>query len=168
MYDITDKKNPTRELQEYLRALSHTAEGMPHTPIDGFFGETTAEAVRVFQEQNGLPVTGEVGYLDWQAIYASYLQVQLTEKDPLLLPPSRLPMKRDSRGEEVVLLQTLLAAVGAPLTHVTGHYSAETERAVREYQASRLLPVTGELDLTTWEALCEDYRLSEHSAEEDF
>ena len=38
-------------------------------PVDGVFGETTDQAVRLFQEGLGLPVTGVVDEETWQRIY---------------------------------------------------------------------------------------------------
>lgn len=42
---------------------------------------------------------------------------------------------------------------------VTGVYSDETEQAVRQYQEARRLPVTGVVDLATWETLAAEYLL---------
>ena len=160
MYDITDKRNPTRELQHYLRTISHATEGMPHAPTDGFYGETTEAAVRFFQEIYGLPVTGVVSFPDWQAIYLLYRHILRDRTRPTLLPPVSLPLLPQSEGDDIYLLQTLLGANGSPAPRLTGRYDAETERAVRAYQRTRMLPPSGITDLVTWEALCEDYRRS--------
>ena len=49
---------PIRSLQSMLRLLQRHA-GKPTTVVpDGIFGPETARAVREFQQQNGLPVTG--------------------------------------------------------------------------------------------------------------
>ena len=51
---------PIRSLQSMLRLLQRHA-GKPTTVVpDGIFGPETARAVREFQQQNGLPVTGVV------------------------------------------------------------------------------------------------------------
>lgn len=42
---------------------------------------------------------------------------------------------------------------------VTGTYNDETVRAVRQYQETRRLPVTGVVDLATWETLTAEYLL---------
>ena len=42
---------------------------------------------------------------------------------------------------------------------VTGVYSDPTVQAVRQYQEARRLPVTGIVDLATWEALTAEYLL---------
>ena len=158
MYGIRDRRNATRELQHYLRFISHTREGMAHTPTDGFYGDATAEAVRFLQEERGLPVTGKVGYRDWQEIYLLYLLALQNRMPPTLLPPARLPMRAGETGDEVVILQTLLSAVLDEDLRIDGRYGRETERAVQRYRKRRLLPPESGVDLLFWEALCEDYR----------
>ena len=167
MYDIRDARNPTRELQHYLRTVSHTREGMVHTPIDGFYGDATAEAVRFLQKEQGLPVTGKVTYLDWQEIYLLYLLALQEQMRPTLLPPSRLPMQVGDAGDEVILLQTLLSAVLDEDLHIDGRYTRETERATETYRRRRLLPPESGVDLLLWEALCEDFRTQEERAREE-
>lgn len=167
MYDIRDARNPTRELQHYLRTVSHMREGMTHTPVDGFFGDATAEAVRFLQSERGLPVTGRVGYRDWREIYLLYLLALESRMKPTLLPPSRLPMRPGDAGDGVVLLQAMLASVAEPHLRIDGRYGRETARAVREYRKRRLLPPGDEADLPLWEALAEDYRTQEASGENE-
>lgn len=164
MYDIRDARNPTRELQHYLRTVSHTRDGMTHTPVDGFFGDATAEAVRFLQKERGLPVTGRVDYRDWQEIYLLYLLALQDRMAPTLLPPSRLPMYAGDEGDEVILLQTLLSSAAEPRLQIDGRYGRETAHAVREYRRRRLLPQGDEADLLVWEALVEDYRTQEARA----
>ncbi|MBX5465148.1 MAG: spore cortex-lytic enzyme [Clostridia bacterium] len=42
--------------------------GYYHGPIDGYYGASTWEAVRLFQSRNGLPVDGTVGARTWAAL----------------------------------------------------------------------------------------------------
>lgn len=57
-----------------------------------------------------------------------------------------------SSGDEIVLLQKTLAKAGYPLP-VTGEFDRNTYAAVRTFQSSRKLPVTGSVDAATREAL---------------
>ena len=45
------------------------------------------------------------------------------------------------------------------MVDVTGAYNDQTVRAVRHYQETRRLPVTGVVNLATWEALTAEYLL---------
>ena len=167
MYDITDKRQAVFELQRYLRTISHATEGMPHAPTDGFYGDTTRAAVRFFQELTGIPITGNVGFSDWQRIYLYYLAVLRDGAEGSILPPGRLPLLAGDAGWEIFILQALLAAVaeayadGAPPLRQSGRFDSETGAAVRSFQARRLLPRSGIVDVATWEALLTDYRRTE-------
>ena len=59
---------PIRSLQSMLRLLQRHAG--KHTTVvpDGIFGPETARAVREFQQQNGLPVTGAADLTTWNAV----------------------------------------------------------------------------------------------------
>lgn len=64
---------------------------------------------------------------------------------------------------QIRYLQEMLRYLGHVLDEpdwtvsVTGTYNAETVNAVRQYQAARRLPVTGIVDLATWETLTGEY-----------
>ncbi|MFZ5638653.1 MAG: peptidoglycan-binding domain-containing protein, partial [Pseudomonadota bacterium] len=55
-----DQGRRVTQLQEALNAAGIRVDGNP-LPTTGFYGDMTAQAVRQFQEQRGLPVTGEAG-----------------------------------------------------------------------------------------------------------
>lgn len=164
MYDITDKRNAIREIQRYLLEIAWGTVGIPRLGIDGIYGEETREAVRRFQERNALPVTGEVAYRDWEAIYATFLRARDARlADPRLLPPAALPLLPRARGDDVLLLQLILLGLSPrhrQLSGVqrTGVYDQGTASAVRAYQTERGLPSSGITDAETWAALTEDYR----------
>ncbi len=63
-HSMYDHRQNVLELQTYLRA-NHLLEGGPLINPDGLFDSTTTEAVRLFQRQNGLAVTGIVDYVTW-------------------------------------------------------------------------------------------------------
>ncbi|MDD4146207.1 MAG: peptidoglycan-binding protein, partial [Clostridia bacterium] len=62
-------------------------------------------------------------------------------------------LQRGSRGPSVRTLQTLLRSAGANPGVVDGVFGARTEAAVRLIQTRRGLPVTGIVDVQTWETL---------------
>jgi peptidoglycan hydrolase-like protein with peptidoglycan-binding domain len=62
-------------------------------------------------------------------------------------------LKDGSRGGGVVSLQALLSAkLGANLA-CDGCWSPSVEDAVNRFQEANSLPVTGEVDVTTWQTL---------------
>lgn len=64
--------NDVRALQTYLNLVGRTYRDIPEIPITGSFGSQTENAVRVFQELFGLPVSGVVGAPTWDAISKEY------------------------------------------------------------------------------------------------
>ena len=61
-----------RLLQQYLTFISETYPSIPAVPDTGVFGNQTQAAVRAFQEQFGLTVSGLVGPITWDAIASLY------------------------------------------------------------------------------------------------
>lgn len=163
MYNLTDPRNAIRELQRYLLEISYATDGIPHLSIDGIYGKETREAVSLFQMRNGLAATGEADFATWQEIYRQFLYAREARTGrPVLLPPLSLPLALHARGSEVMVLQTLLAAMrevvpAIPTLSQNGHFDAETQRALRAYQTYRRLPPSGILDGETWALLARDY-----------
>lgn len=67
--------------------------------------------------------------------------------------PSRVVLRRGSKGDSVVILQERLKELGYEITAVDGYFGAETERAVTAFQKDVGLKVDGVVGARTWEAL---------------
>ena len=164
MYNLTDERNAIRELQRYLLEISYATDGIPHLSIDGIYGEETRRAVLLFQSRNGLSPSGEADFATWQEIYRQFRQARDARTElPALLPRGILPLALHARGSEVMLLQTMLAAMRDVMSEMppisqNGHFDQETQRALRAYQTVRRLPPSGVLDSETWAALARDYQ----------
>jgi hypothetical protein len=61
-------------------------------------------------------------------------------------------LKQGSKGDETLWMQQHLAAAD-PTTPTTGTFDAATDAALRNFQAQHGLPVTGQTDAATWQAL---------------
>ncbi|MFF8914350.1 peptidoglycan-binding protein [Streptomyces sp. NPDC015032] len=116
-----------RTVQYLLRANGFDVK------VDADFGRATAEAVKKFQTAHGLTADGKVGKDTW----------------PLLIVTVD---SRTSKPEAITAVQYLLHQAGVP-TDSTGTYTLSTMRSLKEFQASRNLPVTGIGDEGTWRAL---------------
>ncbi|NBC31147.1 MAG: N-acetylmuramoyl-L-alanine amidase [Alphaproteobacteria bacterium] len=139
---MTDSGKEVVEVQTLLNR--HGAD----LTVDGKFGQKTAAAVRAFQEQKGLPVTGSV---DDKTLAA------------LRKPPAQVPsappatggggvLKEGAKGPAVQALQRALNARGAKLT-VDGHFGPNTKTAVINFQRSRGLSPDGIVGPKTKSAL---------------
>ena len=72
MYTDAQKRGHIFDLQTFLRRIQQ-AEGSaaPLVP-DGIWDAKTAAAVRDYQQQNDIPVTGTADFRTWTAIYTAY------------------------------------------------------------------------------------------------
>lgn len=62
-------------------------------------------------------------------------------------------LSKNSRGNDVLILQKKLFLVGYNITELDGVYGAETERAVSAFQRDNKITVTGVVTNVTWRAL---------------
>ena len=116
-----------------LRAAGHFDDevGVAH-------GKQTRQAVRSFQKDRGLRVTGRTNDRTWTALLAT---------------GPRDVLKRGSEGASVRRLQRALTAALPGVVAVHGHFGPGTTNAVRRYQARTGLRVTGVATPGTWHAL---------------
>ena len=61
-----------RVLQEYLNYVARSFPAITPVSVTGYFGPRTREAVIAFQELAGLPVTGQVSAITWEALTDLY------------------------------------------------------------------------------------------------
>lgn len=134
--------NEVTILQQKLKILGY------YTPtVTGSFGPDTTLAVRTFQEENGLLVTGIVNTETWNTIFA------LT---PSPFPTKRVlrpVLKRGSTGEDVKTLQRNLTQLMFYDGAIDGKFGVETENAVKAFQANNRLTADGIVGPDTWSAL---------------
>jgi len=71
-YSEKERREHIRELQQYLYNISLMIKSIPTVIPDGFFGEKTEKAVIAFQQEYGLPVTGEVDKKTWDTVIVIY------------------------------------------------------------------------------------------------
>ncbi len=64
------------QIQTFLQTISKTISEVPRVEIDGVYGEQTENAIRVIQRLYGLPQTGDVGALTWNALAELYNDVR--------------------------------------------------------------------------------------------
>lgn len=79
-------------------------------------------------------------------------------------------LRRGSRGEDVRLMQEYLTRISEAYSEIPaltpdGIYGAATEEAVRAFQRRFYLPVTGVIDIRTWEQIVAVYNFLERSAQ---
>ena len=76
-YDLTigSRGDKVRQIQQQLNRIAKDYPSLPTIAVDGVYGESTANAVRKFQNIFGLPQTGIVDYPTWYKISEIYVGV---------------------------------------------------------------------------------------------
>ncbi len=158
----TDTTAHIRELQQYLRVVRRERDGVTDVPIDGRFGPDTAEAVRRFQEEIGLPVTGDVDRATWDSLVTAAQEIIDLHALPTPVQGFRMnqpPLAVGATGDSVWILQSVLLALSTryrnlpPSEFPSGTYTDATARTVRSLQRRAGLPETGQVNKATWDAI---------------
>ena len=95
----TDRADHVRELQQYLHIVQRERNGITDVPVDGFFGELTAAAVREFQTDNGLEADGAVDRSTWEALYAAAVDIIALHAMPKPVQAFRMNQAPLDRGD---------------------------------------------------------------------
>ncbi len=125
------------DLQRRLKQLGY----FRYPQITGYYGAVTADAVKQFQQANGLPATGRADRATLERLKQKATSQPATSSDALTI---------GSRGDQVRELQQQLKQLGYfTYSEVTGYYGVLTADAVRRFQRDNGLPVTGAVDNQT-------------------
>jgi peptidoglycan hydrolase-like protein with peptidoglycan-binding domain len=169
-YDAT-----VEEVQRELLATGHF-KGL----VDGVNGQKTKIAIEQFQQEIGLPVTGEitsdlVGRIQYTrkvkaaseytgsvdpapavTIQAPSLPVAATPvvemQEPAVAPVAAKP-KKPAQNNNILSVQKTLNAKGYPVGDATGKMNAETRAAILQYELENGLAMDGVIDSSLLSAL---------------
>ncbi len=169
-FGIGSSGNEVRTIQVELNRIGNNYPAIPKiTPANGLYGESTAEAVRVFQSVFGLPQTGVVNKATWYQIKFIFTAVKnlaeltsegLTRPEVELTFPERL--QRGDYGQPVRSLQYYLNVIAyfnpeIPSVESTGVFGAETEQQVIAFEEFYGLNPDGIVDFRTWQLIQQIY-----------
>ena len=153
-------------VQTELNRIGQNYPAIPKIqPVDGVFGQQTEEAVRRFQEIFGLTADGVVGKATWYRLVSLYVGVNrlselVSEGQRMFGIPFQAPqaVSEGSPRNQVLMVQYFLSILAQfdpliPFVTLDGIYGPATRQAVRSFQTSQGIPVTGTVDTATWNAL---------------
>ena len=132
-----------RKLQGRLAELGYYAGGM-----DGIYGETTVDAVKAFQRNNGLSGDGQAGAQTQTKLYAStarYANHPVATADPGAARTLSLGMS----GNDVYALQARLIELRYLSGVADGVFGVETQNALIAFQKNNNLTADGNAGSTT-------------------
>lgn len=163
-YTEAEKKSHVAEIQRMLRFLSFINTDIPRIVPDGIYGPETTRAVKAFQKEMGLDVTGDVDRLTWDMLVKSYRQAVSRGDMEFLKPHMENTLELGSKEDIVLLIQIILRGMaknfinlGAP--PLSGVYDNDTKNAVAVIQSLALIEPTGMVDSETWNLLAKVYNV---------
>ncbi len=159
--------------QTYLRHLTFHDKGLGEpgsVPLDGIWDSATRDALIKFQETRGLPVTGTVDRATWDVLKAEY-DKSITENSPpamlSLFPryPLGFVIKQGDRGYLAATVNFLLSQLERLYffqklpDEGSDIYGEDTAALVRDFQKRNGIPLTGNVDRETWDAMAVQHNL---------
>lgn len=159
---------PIRSLQTMLWVIAQNDDSYHAVIPDGIYGPETVQAVSQFQRRHGLPVTGITDQATWEAVVAVY-EPAYTEQAPAqslnILLDSGQVIRKGEKNPNLYLVQGMLtvlseryACIGRP--SMNGLLDQVTADALSSFQFLCGLPMTGNLDRTTWKHLALQYPMA--------
>ena len=159
-----------RTLQLRLNRISDNYPAIPKIALpDGVFSFDTEDAVKKFQETFGLDPDGIVGNATWYKILFLYNAVKrLNELNSEGITLSEVTKqyagesKIGDSGDNIRNIQYFLNYLAEfyseiPQIAIDGIYGRDTESAVKAFQRLFDLPITGVVDLPTYDVLYRTY-----------
>ena len=157
-------------IQVELNRISQNYPAIPKIPnVDGIFGSRTEASVRKFQEVFGLAADGIVGKETWYELVRIYTAVtRLSElrsqgqqyyNIAWNLNPGIYPGETGNKVRHLQYMLSMLSEFIPQIPPVTtdGIYGPKTADAVRAAQRWFRLPVTGNVDEETWDAIYDQF-----------
>lgn len=122
---------------------------------DGKYGNTTTEAVKAFQKQNGINADGAAGGETQRTLYGDQAQGNADTgstsggTSTVVGQPSNKTLKKGDKGEDVRSLQARLIELGYLTSKADGLFGAATQKAVKAFQEKSNLSADGKAGKVT-------------------
>ena len=152
---------PIRSIQESLRRIAQSEGSIPPVIPDGVFGEQTRAAVLAFQENRGLPTTGRIDLVTWEAITARHREIVKAENPPRpagLYPSADFTIQVGESNVHLFSITGVLAGLAARFPQL-GHvdqgdtYTVLTQGVVKNLQASFGVAEDGVITKAFWDLI---------------
>lgn len=165
VFSDKEQKAHIKEAQYYLNAVSRLNPHIPTVIPDGIYNDETKAAVKAFQAEYGLPVTGEIDADTWEQLYDAYLaaEAHFAVIEPILPFQSRgKTIKSGDAGYPIYIIQVMLNTIAQfydnfEAVEINGIHDAETIRAIKQVQIISGVEPSGNIDRETWEKLARVY-----------
>jgi peptidoglycan hydrolase-like protein with peptidoglycan-binding domain len=161
-YNKNNYKYHVMEIQKYLSGISYYNNKIPKIIPDGIYGKETQIAVKAFQQEYNLPITGEINRITWEKIVEIYKGFTSTPESIVVFPSNTYTIKQGDKGYEIMFIQIMLNAVmengnNYEKIPVNGFYDIATVRAVKEFQKLSQMTQTGSVNIATWNIMVKSF-----------
>ena len=158
---------PIKSLQLMLKTIAYALGTIPIVNPDGIFDATTQQAVRAFQQEYDLPVTGIADETTFNKIVEVYRIAQeliVLAQSPVIHYPVSLNISPEQSHPHIYLAQAMFTAIHNEFPEfraldLTGTLDRNTEFNIRLLQERAGFPATGVMDKATWNRLNLLYRI---------
>ena len=159
---VGSRGNEVRLVQYFLNYVAAYSTAVPPIAIDGIYGPNTRDAVTAFQRLAGIPETGVIDELTYSVLYDAYRGILNSLPDSQFIGIARpfpgFAVTEGQSGEYVLALQEYLNVIAQTYLQVPeivadGVFGPATANAVRAFQSTFGLPVTGNVGFSTWNAI---------------
>ena len=167
---IGDSGSAVELMQIRLNRISKNYPGIPKIyPVDGFFDQSTEDAVKKYQEVFNLVPDGIVGKATWNSInyiYNAVKKLYTVNSEGLSVSEIETSyeneLKLGDSSRNVYVLQYYLSYISLfypTITTITpdGDFGPGTDAAVRSYQQAFGFDATGIVDEITWDSIQSTY-----------
>lgn len=170
MYTDEQKTSHISGLQQDLRVI-HNKYNDILPKISGVYDSSTEDAVKRFQQRFGLPITGQTDLNTWDRIVHESNLIRSQKAIPLavrVFPNAAYTATLGDQGRFIYILQAILNGISSrfsylPSVEYTGTYDNATQDFVKSLQKNAGLPITGNLNADTWNAIAFLYSHVGHS-----
>lgn len=165
MISFNNNENLILEIQNYLINIRNTYPSLPLIEPTGVYDQETRNAVIAFQNIKGLPPTGSVDLRTGNELVRENNEYLRRTQTPVRIPFSSSDFQNVKIGDQrdlVYALKIMLNSFNRRFSNyielqITDIYDEKTEEVVRLFQERSMLPVTGIVDIETWNALVNIY-----------
>ena len=153
-----ESEEKIHELQKLLKSASYVCPAVPPVEEDGIYSSTVRAAVILFQQDTGLPVTGEADSATMRSLRRAAAAAEEFRSPPEGIQPffpNSLILSVGSSGTAVKMLQIMLTELARRFDNISlpeenGIYGPLTAKAVSDILAACGMPPDGTADIFTW------------------
>jgi hypothetical protein len=156
-----------RRIQSALTSISRIDRDIPRVNPDGIYGETTADAVYVFQKKYLGGGDGRVDFPTWQELLRISAEAEAELSDGAPIFPFNTHLKdgklvRGDRSSLIMMIKLMMKSIEITYPFMEGIdlselFDTRLYDAVKEFQALHGLKKSGDIDKQTWNRMAIAY-----------